>query len=496
MSSLKDLIIDAAEIATRTRRGLYYLAPFARRVSFASQQLRAFNLIWALHADGRIRSNDRVAVIGAGVAGVTAACALRAYGCAVDIYDRASEPMWRQREASHRMVHPNINFWPAENGLLPTTSQPFMEWYYQPCTKVIDRLFDQWKEFVANDPNLLKFRGGHDISNAWGDHGSIFLEADPNIEGTEYKTAIVAVGFGDELVEPKFTTIDYWKPDTLESDRSDKKFKNFVISGCGDGGMIDALRVAYDFGSGRLAIDAAATLAGTEIEKLLAEYDKPWRSLADEYMDLARKIGEDPTYEPTRALLGSKLHQRVGLVIMVDSKYDNPFKSGAAPIHKLMVAYARTRGVIRYDQGSIGRATDHSITAPFSPNYEDKNTRVVVRHGANLGFGRLLTTEEVDEYKRTKLRLTEYNFSPAYKDYPALPPWPKYDPADPLFRSHRRPLAEQAIGDFGGVSKVKMTLDGFEVIHTGDLALKPKQLFGIATTFSLENEAPTEEALV
>jgi threonine dehydrogenase-like Zn-dependent dehydrogenase len=48
-------------------------------VNFAAQQNRALNLIWALAKDGRLQPDDRVAVIGAGLTGLTAAAGLIAH---------------------------------------------------------------------------------------------------------------------------------------------------------------------------------------------------------------------------------------------------------------------------------------------------------------------------------------------------------------------------------------------------------------------------------
>jgi hypothetical protein len=50
--------------------GLYFVGAFERRITFYSQQVRAFRLVRALHEKGKLKATDTVAVVGAGAAGV------------------------------------------------------------------------------------------------------------------------------------------------------------------------------------------------------------------------------------------------------------------------------------------------------------------------------------------------------------------------------------------------------------------------------------------
>jgi hypothetical protein len=45
---------------------VFALGNFARQVTFASQQARAFNLIWALFKENRLTAGQNIAVVGAG----------------------------------------------------------------------------------------------------------------------------------------------------------------------------------------------------------------------------------------------------------------------------------------------------------------------------------------------------------------------------------------------------------------------------------------------
>jgi hypothetical protein len=63
----REFIRDYAECENHP--GIYILGCFARRVTLYSQQVRALNLIYGLHAIGELKAGEPVVVIGAGAAG-------------------------------------------------------------------------------------------------------------------------------------------------------------------------------------------------------------------------------------------------------------------------------------------------------------------------------------------------------------------------------------------------------------------------------------------
>jgi hypothetical protein len=380
--------------------------------------------------------------------------------------------------------------------LWPTTAQPFLEWHYGRCSDVIALLQEQWRELQKGSSNLLSFHPLREVQSVWGERGRVFVGVHPALPArTHYKIAVVTTGFGDEVSAPPFDAIDYWRSDDLEHHKVGGVIKHFIVSGCGDGGMIDALRLAYRLELGDLTVQVATALAGTAIEKALAEYDSTQCKVTDEYEELAQQIDEEATYEKARLLLSSRLDSRIGLVGLVDLYLDYAFNSNAAPIHKLMVAYAKNHGVVAYGKGTVVREADGTISTPFGPRAAAE-TKVIVRHGAKLGFGQLLSKNEVDKLKAKQQLLSGYNFKPAYQTYPALGSWPSYDPTSTAFRSHRRRLAEKAVRKLADVSRVKVTAEGFEVIYTGELSYRPEHLFKVSATFKREEDAPRGELLV
>ena len=70
---------------------VYVLGSFERRVTLYSQQVRALNLVHALTNGGHLTPGQHVAVIGGGVAGLTAAAALLHLGLNVTLLEKQAD---------------------------------------------------------------------------------------------------------------------------------------------------------------------------------------------------------------------------------------------------------------------------------------------------------------------------------------------------------------------------------------------------------------------
>src|ERR1700744_2568054 len=99
-SDLAQATIDSAAIDNLP--GVYLIGNYAGRINFYAQQIRALNLIWALFTSGKIKAGDRVAVIGGGVAGVTAAVGLFQKEAAPVIFERHRNLFPYQRDSAVR----------------------------------------------------------------------------------------------------------------------------------------------------------------------------------------------------------------------------------------------------------------------------------------------------------------------------------------------------------------------------------------------------------
>ncbi len=257
MSAYYEQVIEAAYL--HSRPNCYFVGPYARRVSFVSQQHRALDLVTALYRDGRL-TGKRVAVVGAGVAGITVAAALRGLDHGLDLYEQAGEPLTSQMMASHRIVHPTISRWPAEP-LELTTKFRVLDWAVGPCTKIIADLRDQWNEFIRPSASEkdFKFIPDKKITKILCYEDTVTFETSPPSKPPIYDVVIVTTGFGRELEVQGVPYVSYWTPDRVDEWRRSQK--KVVVSGCGDGGLIDALRLVHgSFDDGRLALELAFIL--------------------------------------------------------------------------------------------------------------------------------------------------------------------------------------------------------------------------------------------
>lgn len=67
---------------------VYNIGLAARRITIADQQRRAINLVWALVCEHRVAAGDKIAIIGGGVAGTTAATYAAKLGVVATVFEK------------------------------------------------------------------------------------------------------------------------------------------------------------------------------------------------------------------------------------------------------------------------------------------------------------------------------------------------------------------------------------------------------------------------
>jgi hypothetical protein len=135
--SEEELWISEARICaevTRAKRGgpIHVIGgPREARVTIHSQQCRAINLVCALRERHLDLTKRRVAIVGAGAAGMTAASALRAIGLPegqLTIYELAASPLYTQRASYSRFLHPRLFHWPEAGWRHDEADLPVGDW--------------------------------------------------------------------------------------------------------------------------------------------------------------------------------------------------------------------------------------------------------------------------------------------------------------------------------------------------------------------------------
>lgn len=506
MNPYYDQIIEAAFL--HSRQNCYFVGPYARRVSFASQQHRALDLVTALEMKGHL-GGKRIAIIGAGVAGVTAAAALRGLGYGLDLYETEEEPMTLQRGAEHRVIHPSISRWPAED-LELTTKFRVLDWSAGPCSNVIATLRDQWNQYIKPVPTDTGYRfiPKRKITSLLCFKGEVTFEFDSDSDSPapKYDIVLVTTGFGHELEVAGAPRVSYWTPDKVDMWRRSRA--KVIVSGCGDGGLIDALRLVHGhFNDGRLALEVAHTIdnhgdgtkeliAQAEDKALLAAKSIKCISTPKKKAQSDRQVGkafEDESVvgplSDLYELLASKLPPAVetllsqsyeaarcarGQVTLV-SLQSRPFGPYAAPIHKLMVAHAMSNFFITYKCLELKRGGKLA-------GIDGKRRDIIVRHGAHSNLESLLEPEERESLRIRQFLLADYIEKKDKYTFP-VPPRVPSEAFMPSYIASKYRMANELVGWMKKGVTLTAKEDGFYLDEGDTLADcglgAPTQLFGI-----------------
>lgn len=210
-----------------------------------AQQQRAFNLAYVLLEKPLLVAGMDVAIVGGGIAGLSAATALLANGIRVTIYERMHEVLSLQRGNLTRYVHPQIARWPDKASGYPLTDFPYMNWQGGTVGRVILELNEQWREIrnIFGPPHLTvnidcKVR---ELSITAGG-AKVRVHTKLGFSGN-FDYAIVAAGYG--LEDDLGSTPSYWHNDDFSQPVLDPRVnqRKYFVSGVGDGGLTEVLRL-------------------------------------------------------------------------------------------------------------------------------------------------------------------------------------------------------------------------------------------------------------
>src|ERR1700736_2253268 len=152
--------IDPWEVIAEARvpeTNIFFLGCFESRVTVLSQQQRALNLIDAIIASQKIvRPNGRIAIIGGGVSGMTAAAAF-AVGArglqSIDLFEQLDKLLHLQVN-SDRHLHPHLYDWPAEGATRTDAGLPILDWSADEAGMVANEILEKFHEIEKRSENL------------------------------------------------------------------------------------------------------------------------------------------------------------------------------------------------------------------------------------------------------------------------------------------------------------------------------------------------------
>jgi hypothetical protein len=462
--------------------GIYILGCFAQHVTFYSQQIRALNLIDALCKTGALAEGDSVGVVGAGLAGLTAAAAALRRGLFVYLFQEDGDPhndpgrMPLQMNSDERSVDPFIYDWPLSSNTADeehsagaggdTASKtdaglPLLNWTADKASEVRKRILTEFKTVVADErqkrgPDCIRFYRSKVTEDQIksGDEGRWLVEIDATSPPVAVEVLVLAVGFG---VEDSPTKARYWTNDGLGGKQADNK--RYLISGAGDGGLTDVMRLCIaDFthrtvlekfknakGIGGILESAVRERRDDLSEYFIREAGNVGVSLEDEENLLAsrenkvyvtgspeRLFGADSKASILNRLIVAWLFRR-GRFNLVDARLRTPLGPEGA---MRSVEFTRWDSddldprpeVWAFRDGGTARTGD----APPSEYHE-----VIVRHGpgqVRTGSHKVSPLEECFRtfWDESRDNLSYWKRMPHWDDWTRRPIWEPGDFTDPL----------------------------------------------------------------
>ena len=466
---------------------IYVIGSFGHFLNFSAQQFRALNLAWALEYLGAIPPSHPIAVIGGGLTGITVATALVRLGYSIDLYEAQNELMAHQLATDHRLVHPSINRWPKAP-LTPATMFPFLNWVSGPCSKVVSGLLHEVEELQRSAPDRFSISRGRKITDIDRGLNGYLLGISGKTINKPYGSVIIAVGVGEERANDKFEVTSYWYPDGVEHATFVGSTHYFLVSGCGDGGLIDALRIVHrDFEKGGLIFRTADALDGSELARRIASVETGQRIsplLEQVYVAAAQEIASDPQYKEIHNELARSASPARPLVRLSARHGENAFVGRAAPIHKLMVAHAMLLNRIAYNRSEIDVVGKNIVVAEKAFPL-GKTTRVIIRHGpVGAPLTGLVSDAQVSDLREKQQAIEELLTNAAWKgDYPSRSQESDQQRIERLYRQ-----AVRAIRLIQPLATVSISNSGYDVVLPADTSERkiPREIFGIPVRIQRE----------
>jgi hypothetical protein len=446
---------------------IYLLGSFAKRVTFYAQQVRALNLIDALCKTGALYEGSRVGIVGAGVAGVTAAMAAARRGLMVTLIEKHRDRdnhtlvLPRQRLSDERAVHPHVYDWPlpavslAEHsaGLAEQSAGlPLMDWKAGTAARVVEDLSCLFDHEQANI-ELLQTDFVEDMISS-STISSIAIEL-PEHGRRDLDALILAVGFGEEEGQ------SYWENDGLQSKKG-----QWLVSGTGDGGLTDVMRLCIDNFRHAEVVQKFGD-HGREAGLKLVHADTPeTKNRPHLFREVARELHN--RLEENDA--GLRLRD---ISVWLAGTEESLFSPGASILNRLIAAYLLERKaftLIPHSTLHVERVGDDRWKVTFTddrrtplltpdPKYPTEFDGVVLRHGPKSAFAASCPKL----FKRSSRLKRKWDAMQASQDPTRSPLWKHADfefGSTPLLdvdsRSGPFAVVVDGAGQAGGLSLVQL----------------------------------------
>ena len=420
----------------------YWIGGTGECVTFLAQQQRALNLAWALCETRSISSTSNVAVIGAGLAGITFAVAAKLKGAKVTLLEKASKPLHLQRGTMLRYVHPNIYDWPNPGSDETQANLPFFKWSHGTAGDIVNVLSQDWTalsegiipKFHYKVVDVRPFRQGKIIVKA----DSITHKEAPFRQ--KFDCVVVATGLGLERQLKNVQFLSYWDNDNFDRAVLRPPIpRKFLVTGCGDGGLIDAIRLCLSGFDHREFIDQLVSWnALKQINGKLLDLDKRAKTehsppeeqglfLDDEYDELFEHLIKDEWFDKMMEKVG-----RLDTDVYLNGPHKTPYSVNSSLLNRVSIFLLINEGWITYLPGrvAVGQIGFDSLTVSFTDKHHRLKSEtfheLVVRHGPDPAIEELFPKPEVlakrtvrskTKSRRSKIKLDITRFGRYRFDY-------------------------------------------------------------------------------
>ena len=372
-----DEILNLCEVPGYSR--LYVLGALDDRLTLRSQQVRALNLAYALRE--KYPPTMSVAIIGAGIGGVTLASGLALGGFGITIFERSTKSLQLYADASHRWLHPRAFDWPQPESLSEDARLPLYNWLAGDAAIVTKRWRNEWDEVRRYFESTLAFvPRAKDIGIAQPSDNLEISWNEPTNPGrsASFDVVVLCVGYGTDQPSGEFAQVNhsYWDPDVLDREMDGTEVREVLISGTGDGGLLDLFRARLrDFSPARYL----AEVIGPNITA----------PVTDELLKIALSASPD---EDVARLEGLKVDSIVAALrerlrddtsAILNGRSLSMFSSNASVLNRFMLSQLRlVPYAFTYVRGALSSPVFDGPKVAVKIDGKSRSFhRVVVRHG-------------------------------------------------------------------------------------------------------------------
>ncbi len=370
-------------------RSVFVVSNNRARVTIQSQQYRALNLVYLLHELQYVAPDKHIAILGGGVAGVTAAMAAACLGCRVVLFEKRHRVLGLQQGCDTRWVHPNVYDWPLDGSERDVTNLPFLNWRADTVRNVISSLRRQWEDFKgfqhSRRPRVVvheevSYFASETLPGTTGTkpRERVVFQKHTTLRSNRvtdtFDVVIIAIGFGEERGVGNTKALSYWRNDDL-GQLSLGRTQQHLVVGAGDGGVIDTLRLTIedfraDLFDEQFFYDLPALRAALcKIHQDLRQEELPYEWLHERIADVCSMH----EFDSFSRRLKDRKRRDTSVTLLTRSREVNPYSASFQNLFLLEILTNRIDGFVEVVEGEL-----HDTVAGVG---QDPSTALVLKPG-------------------------------------------------------------------------------------------------------------------